>query len=868
MSSLDYFFSLQGEGLRQQIRKVISKNKNLQNYNEIELRKILISFYSNENMLDPEEIEYIESNEYNNAMDKNPTSKEELFRLIDELKNENKKKIDIKSKIHITTNKNEENENKIHITAKENEWLNTNFGKFLNKYSKDYISIFSNKKYVFFQFEEKIEIWDISNINANEWSLFKIMEINNGFNNFFTSSEKYLIESNDKEINFWDIEKDWKKIKTLKHDYGYTVNEIDQLENLVLNDNYLCYNLKEIIIILNISNYKIVREIEDYEQIQSLELYKNYFIIGTYNEIVIFDISSTNPSQWHEITILKHENNTFCMFFDEKYLFSGGNNAILNIWDISDKNPKNWNLVNTFFEKTSDFWISNICIIKENNQKYLFSSAENKIKVYNITSSNPEKWYEFKFKNYSFLYFIKLIPILQNSNIGIDFNLNLKEQMLTLFKQCSTYKELNKLMIRVVELEIPSPLYDFDPIEDENPDNDWWVESDSRYQLLKEINKLGLITLGAQEDSEVPETRRQNFIKDGILSINTSADLIFFGPTEIMNKLYEKLNDEDFLTIIQNTNVENMKKKEFILNITTFKDSKQDVGSSRIYQDKDGKYYSDYNPYLDLKDYLNVDFYDELVKLPCFIVQDLVLNRSPDHKGGIFTKIKYYLEKIINGCVLYILEFNKSLTEKYNKISSSKKKLIFINENFKREISLMKRGDLIEFPIKSDNGRYIIDEIDGELKAVELYTELDDYGGVPPNFFTITQFSIGYFNEDNIVTDPKSKFERKSSWHMNEQVSFIDCEELKLNKLKQANVFSYANYFYTFVKYKNINYCIIESVADKKTFISRFKNKKTQFLETHIFDIENFPEFENIMNENNVLYSNILYISWSMFEID
>jgi hypothetical protein len=63
------------------------------------------------------------------------------------------------------------------------------------------------------------------------------------------------------------------------------------------------------------------------------------------------------------------------------------------------------------------------------------------------------------------------------------------------------WTEFQRLMtLSVCIMKIPSPIYGFPRVEDVNKtDKDWWTPEDPRYQLLREIDLRGLITLNAQE---------------------------------------------------------------------------------------------------------------------------------------------------------------------------------------------------------------------------------------------------------------------------------------------------------------------------------------------------------------------------------
>ena len=165
--------------------------------------------------------------------------------------------------------------------------------------------------------------------------------------------------------------------------------------------------------------------------------------------------------------------------------------------------------------------------------------------------------------------------------------------------------------------------------------------------------------------------------------------------------------------------------------------------------------------------------------------------------------MKKYIKSTSNNfmCRLYTIELDTDEVE--DEVGD-------INLKFEELIQTMKRGDLIENLSVSgyrSRGRYIVDEINNKLVAVELSTEIDGYGNLPPNFLTITEFPIGYFDEANIIDVDNKK---ESDWHSEIQPRFIDCQKLKLDKLDPKDVFVdiEKDITYTIVNFNNKLYCI------------------------------------------------------------
>lgn len=78
-------------------------------------------------------------------------------------------------------------------------------------------------------------------------------------------------------------------------------------------------------------------------------------------------------------------------------------------------------------------------------------------------------------------------------------------------KDIRSINDLREFMLRVVKQEVPSPLYAYNPLEEENSDNYWWTEDNESYQLLIKLNEIGLITINSQdgkyEDGDIGEGR-------------------------------------------------------------------------------------------------------------------------------------------------------------------------------------------------------------------------------------------------------------------------------------------------------------------------------------------------------------------------
>jgi len=78
-----------------------------------------------------------------------------------------------------------------------------------------------------------------------------------------------------------------------------------------------------------------------------------------------------------------------------------------------------------------------------------------------------------------------------------DTNLTPKKAK-KLFRKAKTVLDLGTLMICVVLGRIPSPIYNFEPVEKENPDNVWW-RTTKAWEYLVLMNVHGYITDESEE---------------------------------------------------------------------------------------------------------------------------------------------------------------------------------------------------------------------------------------------------------------------------------------------------------------------------------------------------------------------------------
>ncbi len=189
-------------------------------------------------------------------------------------------------------------------------------------------------------------------------------------------------------------------------------------------------------------------------------------------------------------------------------------------------------------------------------------------------------------------------------------------------------------------------------------------------------------------------------------------------------------------------------------------------------------------------------------------------------------------------CVIHLIKYKKL---SYDSDSSDEddeptadKISDFITDQYMDLWKMMKKGDLIENIGKSgyrSEGRYYVDIDHKRKKSIirngliirDLHTEWDDYGSIPSHFYVITEFPKSYFNEDQIIVNNKycPKQNKQSYWHCDNQPCFIDTTRLKLKNLTEDNIFMEESddtrYVYVIVRFKKVNYCLINAIDIKHT---------------------------------------------------
>lgn len=223
----------------------------------------------------------------------------------------------------------------------------------------------------------------------------------------------------------------------------------------------------------------------------------------------------------------------------------------------------------------------------------------------------------------------------------------------------------------------------------------------------------------------------------------------------------------------------------------------------------------------------------------------------------------------------------------------------YISDQYPKLWKMMKRGDIVEDVSASgyrSQGRYIVDTEHSQkdhmkmircgLVVRDLYYDYDDYGTVPFNFYSITEFPLWYFDDENlVVNDTLCNNTFYSYWHSTPTPIALDHKRLKLDSLSSDNIFSrrvkekkwfngdsnwfeYYEYLYIVLTFKKINYLIIERFSNtkKKSKINSEK-KFIEHINYQMLEIVNleqirkeYPNVVEIANKENVNNENILFM--------
>lgn len=285
-------------------------------------------------------------------------------------------------------------------------------------------------------------------------------------------------------------------------------------------------------------------------------------------------------------------------------------------------------------------------------------------------------------------------------------------------------------------------------------------------------------------------------------------------------------------------------------------------------------------------------------------------SRSYDHSS--YDHSSYDISSLDSGCDYSSDDINNT---EVNQMLENHLSLMmdYITDQHGELWNMMKKGDLIEdisiTRLNDDleclndylptRGRYIIDEIiDNDINDKNIFYlkssditrngltikylnkhniyKISQYAP-PLNFFTITNFPIGYF-DDIVINDYLCPNEiPRSCWGMEKCLISLDIVHLGLNKLNKNKIYHkiilehkndvsfYIDYLYIIIIFDNIRYMIISEYSseilnhdmkkEKRLFVKKFKTAR--YLNNYDKDNKNI---KMIAFMQKVAIENVLYI--------
>ncbi len=104
------------------------------------------------------------------------------------------------------------------------------------------------------------------------------------------------------------------------------------------------------------------------------------------------------------------------------------------------------------------------------------------------------------------------------------------------FYNATTRQQVSRLMTCVVIGKIPSPIYQFEPVEEENTDNDWW--GSPAWELLVAMNLKGFITVESESGG--------NFVlPDEMGGRSIGTDPYSSGGVKLTKQLKQKITPKE-----------------------------------------------------------------------------------------------------------------------------------------------------------------------------------------------------------------------------------------------------------------------------------------------------------------------------------
>jgi len=256
----------------------------------------------------------------------------------------------------------------------------------------------------------------------------------------------------------------------------------------------------------------------------------------------------------------------------------------------------------------------------------------------------------------------EIIDIRQKNKIKQGLNkittIMTPDESITAFNACNSYDELVRLMVGVIEQKVPSPIYRFEPIEEENTDNDWWGPSKTdmpgRWELLRDLNAIGIITFNAQECSETNNFDEEEilpyYIENKISFVNCRTCLDFMCQNELAEQLIYLMEKAGFIVIngiydlydkLDNLNENDYVRLPTALAMHNTVGTEEVMSGIRIYKipTLHNKKVT-FSMFIDIVDHLNSNLVQEILNTCTFLtIIDPAFNRPAHHKKGLFTTL-------------------------------------------------------------------------------------------------------------------------------------------------------------------------------------------------------------------------------------
>jgi hypothetical protein len=373
--SLKEIFSYSSKGLESLI---LNYGDETRYSNKLEKRNALIIHAFNENHLIDKDMKYVETNEYDYAMKKNPSSSKELKKIIDDsiLKNS----ISVETFLIYNTLNNKQKTNKLPPSI-----VRTILG---------YLKSWENVK-LDYQIDQMF---------------LQSMTLNNHFLATINENEGDISD----EIKIYD-NKTFNLIK--KFEIPLDLIVVDMYFKIKMNEKYIViynfdnlYNSNCLFSIFDIETLKLIRTVNYNQDTYGLEIDEEniYIQYYDYNEQEIVAIFNLELMKFNEEKLILKENES-CLFIKNNY-------AYILFYDKLRTTISMYNLKNLKIEKTviCDFYFDDIVDYDTNQNYFIILLNENNIVVYDLENLNLIKKTNFNKEEKYFKNFVINLKI--NSN--------------------------------------------------------------------------------------------------------------------------------------------------------------------------------------------------------------------------------------------------------------------------------------------------------------------------------------------------------------------------------------------------------------------------------------------------------------------